>query len=116
MVYSPNQKWIACKIAYDVVKVLDASNGKEIHRFRAHGSKKIQGEVWSFAFSPDSKQLVSGGEDKTVKLWDVLTGKEIRTFSGHTAMVAGVAFTRRRQRDSQRQSGQNVEGLGPLDR
>jgi WD40 repeat protein len=40
------------------------------------------GSVYSVAFSPDGKQLVSGSHDKTIKLWDVTTGREIKTFSG----------------------------------
>jgi hypothetical protein len=31
--------------------------------------------VLSVAYSPDSKTLASGSEDKSVKLWDVATGR-----------------------------------------
>ena len=33
--------------------------------------------VWSLAFSPDGKRLVSGAGDKTARIWDVETGVEI---------------------------------------
>jgi WD40 repeat protein/serine/threonine protein kinase len=45
------------------------------------------------AFSPDSKQFVSGSADQTVRLWDALTGAEIRKFEGHSAGVIDVCFS-----------------------
>ena len=33
--------------------------------------------VWTLAFSPDSKKLVSGAGDKTARIWDIETGTEI---------------------------------------
>ena len=33
--------------------------------------------VFSVAYSPDGKHIVSGSKDKTVKVWDSQTGKEV---------------------------------------
>ena len=35
------------------------------------------GYVFSVAYSPDGKHIVSGSEDSTVKVWDAATGKEV---------------------------------------
>jgi WD40 repeat protein/transcriptional regulator with XRE-family HTH domain len=56
--------------------------------FRGHTS-----DLWSVAFSPDGKYLITSSDDKTVKLWEVATGKSIRTFSGHTGGVWDVVFS-----------------------
>ena len=34
------------------------------------------GRVWSVAFSPDGKQILSGSWDGTIKLWDIASGRE----------------------------------------
>jgi WD40 repeat protein len=45
------------------------------------------------AFSPDSKQVVSGSYDKTVRLWDAVTGATLQTLEGHSSFVNSVAFS-----------------------
>ena len=48
--------------------------------------------IYSIAFSPDGKTLVSGGQLQTC-LWDVSTGQRRETFRGHALAVNAVAFS-----------------------
>ncbi|KAJ8068547.1 hypothetical protein OCU04_004097 [Sclerotinia nivalis] len=50
--------------------------------------------VGSVAFSPDSKQIVSGSNDSTVRVWNIARGEQILpTLEGHTNGVSSVAFS-----------------------
>ncbi len=62
-----------------------------VGRLKGHGET-----VYSVAYSPDGKYLVTGSFDHTLKLWEVATGKEVKTYSGptgHQKMVLSVAFS-----------------------
>jgi WD40 repeat protein len=70
----------------------------EIRLWSASGLplQTIQGHtdwVYSVAFSPDGKTLVSGGDDQVVCLWEVSSGKCLNMFHGHTRGVYSVAFS-----------------------
>jgi WD40 repeat protein len=71
-----------------LVRLWDVKTGKELRQFRGHTSW-----VWTVAFSPDGKHILSGGADRTIRLWDAQTGKELRRFSGFSSQVVGVDFS-----------------------
>jgi WD40 repeat protein len=52
--------------------------------------------VYSVAFTPDGKYVVSGSGDHTLKVWDSATGKEIKSFggpAGHQNLVMSVSIS-----------------------
>ncbi len=61
---------------------------RDLRTLRGH-----TGLVWSAAFSPDSKRIVTGSEDTTAKVWDALSGQEMLTLRGHTNSVLFAAFS-----------------------
>ena len=57
--------------------------------FQGHTSS-----VWSVAFSPDGRHIVSGSSDRTIQLWDAQTGGQVgNPLQGHTFSVWSVAFS-----------------------
>jgi len=51
------------------------------------------GSVYSVAYSPDGKQIVSSSEDNTIKVWNVAAGESTLVLQGHSGHVSSVAFS-----------------------
>jgi glucose repression regulatory protein TUP1 len=80
-----------------IVRLWDIETGKLIARLEGH-----KDSVYSVAFSPDGRSLISGSLDKTLKLWDLNLGSTRNslakpvcrvTFNGHKDFVLSVAFS-----------------------
>lgn len=66
-------------------------------RRRLHGERFSlvghEGEVYAVTFTPDGRQVVSGGEDGTIRFWDAQTGRPIQTIHAHPSCVNAVAYS-----------------------
>lgn len=70
---SPDGRTLAAVNGYrGVIALWDIADHKEIGTITGH---KLL--VWSVAFSPDGKSLVSGSADLTVRKWDLASRKEL---------------------------------------
>ena len=85
--YSPDGTKLAVPSAIGIW-IYDANTFAEVALLSGHTA-----HVNSVAFSPDSKKLVSGSQDKTVRLWNVETGELIHILQEHTNVVLSVAFS-----------------------
>jgi WD40 repeat protein len=58
------------------VTLFDIETGQELRRFSEGGKS----EIWSVAFSPDGRRVLTGGKKGRATLWDVETGGKLRSF------------------------------------
>jgi len=75
IVFSPDGRTIAT-LHNDTIRLWDVDNGKELRTLSAHAI-----QLTSVAFSPDGKNIISGGRDGTVHQWDFKTGREVAQFA-----------------------------------
>src|SRR5262249_45711742 len=80
------------------VHLWDLSTGKKIRQLEATGSNDKKGILGSspnaisqFIFSPDSKTLVTAGQDHTIRKWDMAAGKELRRWDA--SWITSLAFS-----------------------
>ncbi len=102
-------KWTAPKdvVAVNVIVSVNDGTSKPIKvekmllssqpkTFANYSTRVLTGntkQVYSTAFSPDGKIIVSGGRDDNIRLWDAATGQLLRTFTTDDRSVTSVSFS-----------------------
>jgi len=90
--FSPDGKCIAAasgkRGATGSIRLYDTHSGADIMTLLGHKAK-----VRSIAFSPDGRQIVSGGNNTVLRIWNVATGTVEKTLTGHEDGVNSVAFS-----------------------
>jgi len=49
--------------------------------------------VYSAAYSPDGRRIVTASDDKTARIWDATTGAQLTVLSGHNGVVQSAAYS-----------------------
>lgn len=87
VMFSPDSKVLA-SYAGRIIRVWDPATGKQLRQWQADPEG-----VHRIVFDPDSKTLISGGDDRTIRFWDTATGKEVRRISDHPGPIVGLALS-----------------------
>lgn len=86
VVFSPDGQRLAVSARRDnTVQIWDIPNRKTLCRLKGHTT-----HVYSLAFSPDNKIVVTSGwthRDETIRLWDTLTGELLASFPDQGAVA-----------------------------
>jgi tetratricopeptide (TPR) repeat protein len=90
---SADNRWLATGVnGRNAVQVWDLSTGKAVSEPLLHPGD-LYG-IFSIAFSPDGRWVLSGNKDGRARLWDWRTGKLVCPPLQHSDEVQSVAFTR----------------------
>jgi len=83
LTFSPDGKRVAVGDYTGRALLLDASNGKTVFEMRAHPDC-----IWSLAYTPSGRKLVTGSADQSVKVWEVGTKQPLLNIGAKAAVMA----------------------------
>jgi WD40 repeat protein len=87
-VISPNGRFLAWGDINGRVHFFDIAKGTTVDSLGAHAAV-----VDRVAFSPDSRKLVSTGDDGVAIVWNPVTGQPLERLTGHNGRVLGADFS-----------------------
>jgi FOG: WD40 repeat len=82
-IFISNDNKYVCGIEYGTAEAWDLKSGKVIIKAGDYSDDK----VLAAAMSPDSKQIITGGEKRVADCWDVASGKKSMTLKGYLNQV-----------------------------
>src|SRR5262249_54020022 len=85
--YSPDGRCLAVFRWANMIDLWDPATGQLLNTLNGHDDL-----VWSAAFSPDGKTLVSAGDDKTIPSWNTAPGRQVRRIE-HTSRISKLALS-----------------------
>jgi WD40 repeat protein len=92
LAWSPDGKQVVTGGHDQTLKLWDAASGNLVREFRAYNEKTFpkghQDSVLSVVFTPDGKQVLSAGMDKTIKVWNIADGSVVRELSNPALKAA----------------------------
>jgi WD40 repeat protein len=99
--WSPDGQTLVSSYCDKSVRLWNVAGRRQLRQFEGH-----KHQVWSVAFSPDGRQVVTAsarlrddcqywtvGEEASLCLWDVASGQEVRRLGGYKEPVRSVAFS-----------------------
>jgi WD40 repeat protein/serine/threonine protein kinase len=88
--FSPDSTRLVTASDYpdNTARLWDAATGRLLAVLAGH-----KNAIWSVAFSPDGKRMVTGSSDQTARIWDGHTGQLLAVLNGHAGHVNHVVFS-----------------------
>lgn len=100
LAFSPDGQWLASTSYDNTLRLWNLTFSQRLFLWQVvnaqatHSLTNIHGGwVCGVAFSPDSRQVATVGEDGTVQVWQVDQGQLLKTLKGHEGTTQAVAFS-----------------------
>ncbi len=106
--FSPDGSKLATAAADKFMKVVNATDGKELKSFEGHTH-----HVMAVDWKSDGKQLVTGGADNVLKVWNFETGEQVRTLRPAGKQITDVRWVPEKPIVAAASGDQNVRFWNP---